>query len=262
MDLGIAGKTALVTGASVGIGRSCAEHLAREGVNLVISARGGERLENTAEEIRRETGVRVVAVSADHGTREGRSTLLTACPEPDILVTCISSPRQTFDYREVTEEDWSDALASTLLGPVELMRATVEGMGQRGFGRVVNIGTIGAKYPLEMRILSGPPRSALINYAIALSKRVARDNVIINNILPGVVETEGLVEIIRFRAETSGVSFAEANDAFRDEFKIPRGRFGRPDEVGAMCAFFCSAHIGYTVGQNLVIDGGWINSLF
>ena len=179
MELGIKGRKAIIAGGSAGMGKECALALAREGVEVCISARGEDRLQATAQEIAQATGVRVVPVAADHGTTEGRTRLLAACPEPDIRVITCSPPRFLQSYLDPEPDEWMSALSTTLLGPVELMRATVGGMAKRGFGRIVNIGTIAAKRPHESRLLSGPPRAALCNYTAAISGGLAKSNVAI-----------------------------------------------------------------------------------
>ena len=184
MDLKIAGRTAIVNGGSVGMGRSAALSLAREGVKVFVSARGEDRLVKACADITAETGTEAVPIAADHSTPEGRERILAACPEPDILVGTCSPPPMTPDYRAITEDQWREAIDISLLSPIAFMRAVVDGMAQRGWGRVVNIATVAAKYPGEIRALSGSTRAALANYTVAVSKVVAKHNVIINNLLP------------------------------------------------------------------------------
>jgi 3-oxoacyl-[acyl-carrier protein] reductase len=163
METGIRGRCALVNGASAGMGRAAAESLAAEGVDLVLSARGAARLEETARDLRARFGVRVTAVAADHSTTEGRKLILDSCPNPDILVATCSPPPMTPDHRLITPEQWQASLETGLMSPVFFMEAVLPGMVQRRWGRIVNIATIAAKYPLELRILSGAPRAALVN---------------------------------------------------------------------------------------------------
>jgi 3-oxoacyl-[acyl-carrier protein] reductase len=177
MDLGIRGRRAIVNGGSAGMGRGSVLALAREGVQLFVSARGEARLRKACEEISRETGASVTPIVADHSTAEGRERILAACPEPDILVGTCSPPPFTGDYATVSNQDWLENLEVTLLSPVQFMKAVVPGMVERGWGRVVNIGTGAAKFPAQVRILSGPPRAALVNYSVAVAKAVARHNV-------------------------------------------------------------------------------------
>lgn len=262
MDLGIGGKTALVAGGSAGLGRASARALAAEGVRLFISARGEDRLRRAAAEIEAETGADVVAVVADHGTVEGREALADACPSPDILVISCSPPPFTEDYRKITVEDWAQAIPTTMLGPIELMRHYSGGMADRKFGRIVHIGTMAAKHPLYLRMLSGPTRSAVTNYAVALSKRVAKHNVVINSMLPGIFKTPGLDQAFEDAASANGTSVAVEADRFLRRWKIPAERYGDADDFGAMCAMLCSQYAGFTIGQSIVVDGGLGGGLF
>jgi 3-oxoacyl-[acyl-carrier protein] reductase len=229
---------------------------------VVISARGEARLRAAAEEIAAVSGGKVTPVVADHSRPEGRSALLAACPAPDILVITCAPPKTTEDYHDIEVEDWHDSIATTLIGPIELMRATLDGMVERGFGRVVNIGTGAAKNPAEIRLLSGPSRAALCNYTVAVSKRVARHNVIINNLLPGMYHTATIAERFTAAAAANGTTYEEETRKFVERWRIPSGRFGDPDDFGAFCAMFCSRFAVNTVGQSLVIDGGLTNVLF
>ncbi|MDG2025520.1 MAG: SDR family oxidoreductase [Acidimicrobiales bacterium] len=262
MDLGIAGRTAIVNGASVGLGAASARALAREGVDLVISARGEDRLLATAEAIAAETGVSVTPVAADHSTDEGRERILAACPNPDILVGTCSPPPWGFDYRDVTPEVWHQYLAEGMVGPAEFIRRTVDGMAERGFGRIINIATGAAKFPNPVRVLSGPPRSALANYSVAVSKVVAADGVTINTLLPGFHHTAAAREQFGAIAEKKGTSYDDEAAFAAEKYGIPAGEFGDPDDFGAVCAMLCSAHAGYITGQSLVVDGGVTVGLF
>ena len=196
-------------------------------------------------------------IAADHSTDEGRAKILEACPEPDILVGTCSPPAVTGDYSVIEPDDWYDTLAITLISPVEFMRATVDGMIERGWGRIVNIGTVAAKHPTEVRMLSGAPRAALVNYTAALARKVARHNVVINNLCPGMFGTDRLLDPMRAQADASGQSMDEVAANFTAQ--IPAGRFGEPYEFGAMCAFLCSQYVGYMAGQNVLMDGGQVN---
>jgi 3-oxoacyl-[acyl-carrier protein] reductase len=262
MDLGIRGKKAIVNGGSAGLGKGSARALAREGVDLVISARGEKRLVAVCEEIAKETGVDVTPIAVDHSTEAGRAKILDACPEPDILVLTCSPPPITGDFREIEAKDWYEGMAVSLISPVEFMKATIDGMVERGFGRIVNIATGAAKFPTQIRILSGAPRAALVNYTVAVSKLVAKHNVIINNLLPGMYHTGTILERYTKLAEENGTSYDEEIAKFVRDWRIPVGRFGDPDDFGAFCALFCSQYANYTVGQNLVMDGGITNSTF
>ena len=262
MDLGIRGKQAIINGGSAGLGKGCAWALAREGVDLVISARGADRLRATAAEIAAETGVCVTPVTADHATADGRERILAACPEPDILVGTCSPPPWGVDFREVNSEEWAPYLASGLLGPVEFIRATVDGMAERGFGRIVNITTGAAKFPNEMRILSGPPRAALANFSVAAAKVMAKHNVTINNLLPGFHHTAAAREQFGHLAKKHGTTYESEVEKWVQSAGIPAGRFGDPDDFGAICALLCSDFAGYIVGQSLVVDGGITTAIF
>jgi 3-oxoacyl-[acyl-carrier protein] reductase len=262
MDLGIAGRKAICAGASAGMGLASARALSREGVEVHISARGEERLAAAAAAIAAETGGKVTPVVADHSTPEGRARLLAVCPEPDILVITCSPPKTTDDFRDIAVEDWRDSFETTMVAPIELMRATVDGMAARGFGRIVNIATVAAKFPSVPRLLSGPARSGLLNYAVAVSKAMAKDNVSINTLLPGMFETETMTDRFRADAAARGTTIEEQRDKVVSRFRVPAGRFGGPEELGAWCAMFCSRQAGYVVGQSLVVDGGLINGLF
>lgn len=262
MDLGIAGKKALVNGGSAGLGKGSARALAAEGVELYISARGEERLLATAEEITRQTGASVTPIVADHASDEGREKILSVCPQPDILVGTCSPAPFTPDFRQVTVAQWQEHLAVGLISPIEFMRATIDGMCERGFGRIVNISTGAAKYPAEIRTLSGPPRAALTNYTVAAAKAVARHNVTINNLLPGMHHTAAAQERFGQIARERGGSYEEVVQDWINEWRIPAEKFGNIDDFGAICALLCSAQANYIVGQNLVIDGGATNSTF
>ena len=261
MDLGIAGRKAICAGASAGMGKAAALALSREGVEVVISARGHARL-RAAAEIAAETGGKVTPVVADHSTPQGRAALLAACPEPDILVITCSPPGMTEDFRNIGVEDWNASLSTSMIAPIELMRMTLDGMAARGFGRIVNIATVAAKFPTVGRLLSGPSRSALHNYAVAVSKAVAKDNVMINTLLPGMFHTETLRVKLEADAAAKGVTYAEERDRYVGRWRIPAAKFGDVEDVGALCAMFCSRYAGYTTGQSLVIDGGLIGGLF
>ena len=253
MDLGIKGKNALVCAASKGLGKGCALALGREGVNLVITARGKEALEATAEEIRKATGARVVAVAGDIATAEGRAQALAACPNPDILVNNAGGPPPG-DFRNWTREDWLKAIDANMLTPIELIKATVDGMIARRFGRVVNITSSAVKAPIAELGLSNGARTGLTGFIAGLSRKTAHANVTINNLLPGRFWTDRLKGNTEHNARQQGKTVDEVKAAL--EKTIPAGRFGTPDEFGAYCAYLCSAQASYVTGQNLLIDGG------
>jgi 3-oxoacyl-[acyl-carrier protein] reductase len=253
MNLGIAGKTALVCGASRGLGRACAEALAREGVDLVIVARTREVLERTGAEIAQATGVKVSAVAADLTTSAGRAAAIAVCPAPDILVTNSQGPLPG-DFRNWSREDWIAALDDMMLGPIEMMRLTVDGMAARGFGRIVNIVSRSVKIPQGELGLSNGARAGLVGFAAGLARQVAARNVTINNLLPGIFDSDAQHRHIRGMLEGSGKTF---DQVFRERAAASTAkRYGDPAEFGAYCAFLCSAHAGYITGQSLLIDGG------
>ena len=262
MDLGIRGRKALVNGGSAGLGKGAAKALAAEGVELYISARGEARLQAAADEIRRDTGATVIPIVANHASDEGREAILAVCPDPDILVGTCSPAPFTPDFREVTVAQWEEHLAIGLISPIEFMRATIDGMCERGFGRIVNISTGASKFPAELRTLSGPPRAALSNYTVAISKSVAKHNVTVNNLLPGMHHTATAEERFTQMAEEQGTSYDAVVQQWIDDWRIPANRFGNIEEFGAVCAMFCSAHAGYITGQSLVVDGGVTNATF
>src|SRR5580765_2468959 len=230
MDLGIAGKSALVCAASKGLGKGCAVNLAREGVNLTIVARTRETIEATAAEIRAATGVKVVAIAADITTQEGRKAALAACPEPDILINNAGGPPPG-DFREWDREVWIKALDANMLTPIELIKATVDGMMARGFGRIVNITSSAVKAPIDILGLSNGARSGLTGFVAGVSRKVVRHNVTINNLLPGQFATDRLRANIEGRAKAAGKSYEDVLAA--GAAAIPAGRFGQRDEFGA-----------------------------
>jgi 3-oxoacyl-[acyl-carrier protein] reductase len=253
MDLGIKGKNALVCAASKGLGKGCALALAREGVNLVITARGKEALEATAEEIRKATGVKVTAVAGDITTAEGRAQALAACPNADILVNNAGGPPPG-DFRNWSREDWLKAIDANMLTPIELIKATVDGMIARKFGRVINITSAAVKMPIPELGLSNGARTGLTGFVAGLSRQVVQHNVTINALLPGPFDTDRLRGNMEFNAKKLGTTAAEL--AKQRANANPAKRFGTADEFGAACAFLASAHAGYITGQNLVLDGG------
>src|SRR6476619_6623794 len=208
MDLGIRGRTALVCAASKGLGKGCAASLAREGVNLVITARGKEALDATAAELEKKYGVRVVAVAGDITTAEGRAAALKACPSPDILVNNAGGPPPG-DFRNWTREDWIKALDANMLTPIELIKATVDGMIGRKFGRIVNITSAAVKAPIDVLGLSNGARSGLTGFVAGLSRKTVKDNVTINALLPGPFETDRLRANLAFNAKNTGKTVEE-----------------------------------------------------
>ncbi len=262
MDLGIAGRKATVNGGSAGMGKAAAMSLAREGVEVVISARGEQRLLEACKEITDATGARVTPVCADHSSGEGRARILAACPEPDILVGTCAPPPMTPDYRAITDDQWRSAIDISLLSPVKFMNEVLDGMRARKWGRIVNIATVAAKYPVEIRALSGSTRAALANYCGAVALVVAKDNVIINNLLPGMHHSATVEEQFNGWAKTNGTTYEEEVAKFSKEWNIAAARFGDCEDVGDMTAIFCSEFANYMTGQSLVMDGGATRSTF
>jgi 3-oxoacyl-[acyl-carrier protein] reductase len=253
MDLGIRGCRAIVCAASKGLGRACAEALAENGVELVIGARGAEALEATAESIRTTYGVPVTAVAGDVASEAGRAALLAACPDPDILINNAGGPPPG-DFRDWDEAAWLAALRANMLAPIALMRAVVDGMAARGFGRVVNITSAAVKAPIPDLGLSNGARAGLTGLVSGVARQLAPQGVTINNILPGRFATDRLRSNIAAGAARRGVAVEEAER--QAVAAIPAGRFGDPAEFGQLCAFLCSRQAGYITGQNLLIDGG------
>jgi 3-oxoacyl-[acyl-carrier protein] reductase len=253
VDLGIEGKIALVCGASRGLGKACALALAQEGVNLAIVARTREVIERTGAEIAQATGVEVTAVAADLTTPVGRAAALAACPEPDILVTNSQGPLPG-DFHDWTRDDWMAALDDMMLSPIDMIRLTIDGMSARGFGRIVNIVSRSVKIPQAELGLSSGARAGLVGFAAGLSRQAAARNVTINNLLPGIFDSDAQHRHIRGMLAGTGKTFEQVFRA-RAEASTAK-RYGDPAELGALCAFLCSAHAGYITGQSLLIDGG------
>jgi 3-oxoacyl-[acyl-carrier protein] reductase len=253
VDLGIRGKTALVCGASRGLGRACALALAREGADVTIVARTRDAIESAAAEIARATGVKADPVAADFTTPNGRAAALAACPQPDILINNAQGPLPG-NFHDWTRDDWIAALDDMMLGPIEMMRLTVDGMTARGFGRIVNIVSRSVKVPQAELGLSNGARSGLVGFAGGLARQTADRNVTINNLLPGIFDSDAQHRHIRGMLAETGKTFDEV---FRARAEAsPAKRYGDPAEFGAYCAFLCSAQAGYITGQNLLIDGG------
>jgi 3-oxoacyl-[acyl-carrier protein] reductase len=252
MDLGIRGKTALVCAASKGLGKGCAASLAREGVNLVITARGKEALDATADELRK-LGVKVTAVAGDITTPAGREAALAVCPNPDILVNNAGGPPPG-DFKDWDRDAWIRALDANMITPILMMRAVIDGMTARKFGRIVNITSGAVKAPIPELGLSNGARTGLTGFVAGLSRKTVRHNVTINSILPGPFETDRLRSNLAFNAKNTGKSVEEVR-RIRSEAN-PAGRFGTVEEFGDACAYLCSAQAGYITGQNLLLDGG------
>jgi len=253
MDLGIRGKKALVCGASKGLGRGCANSLAREGCEVTIVGRTRESIEKAAAEIQAMSGSKVNAVAVDITTPEGRAAVLAACPNPDIMVTNAGGPPPG-DFRKFTRDDWIKAIDGNMLTPIELIKSTIDGMIARRFGRIINITSSAVKSPIDYLALSNGARSGLTGFVAGLSRAVVKHNVTINNMLPGVFDTDRIRSNFEFNAKSRSMTL----DAVRTERmgQLPAERFGDPAEFGELCAYLCSAQAGYITGQNMLIDGG------
>ncbi|WP_428420068.1 SDR family NAD(P)-dependent oxidoreductase [Methylibium sp.] len=254
MDLGIAGKWALVCGASKGLGHGCAQALVAEGVNVVVTARRAETLAAAVAALRAlNPAVEVRAVAGDITTPDGRAQALAACPQVDILVNNAGGP-PTGDFRDWDRATWIAALDANMLTPIELMKAVVDPMMARGFGRIVNITSAAVKAPIDILGLSNGARSGLTGFVAGLARKTVACNVTINNLLPGPFDTDRLAATLEGAAQASGQTVAAV--MAQRALKNPAGRFGTAAEFGAACAFLCSAQAGYITGQNLLMDGG------
>jgi len=256
MDLGLQGRWALVCASSKGLGRACAQSLVGEGVNVVITARGAEALERTAAELRAlNPAVQVRAVAGDIATEAGRAEALAACPQVDILVNNAGGPPPG-DFRDWDRAAWLAALEANMLTPIELIKATVDAMAERGFGRIVNITSGAVKAPIDTLGLSNGARSGLTGFVAGLARqpRLAGRNVTINNLLPGAFDTERLGKTMAAAAAKTGQTLEQV--MAKRAAAIPAQRLGQAAEFGALCAMLCSAHAGYLTGQNILLDGG------
>jgi 3-oxoacyl-[acyl-carrier protein] reductase len=253
MDLGISGKNALVTGASRGMGKAAAMALARENVDLTINARTPETLEAAAAEIRALTGARVTAVVGDITTLAGREAVLSACPKPDILVNNADGELPG-DFRNWSREDWLRGIDRMMLTPIDMMRLTADGMMERKFGRIVNIVSRSVKIAQAELGMSNAARSGLVGFVAGLARQTIAHNVTINNVLPGIIASDGQRQHVEVLAQESGRSFDDIWAARAAQ--NPAGRYGRPEDVGAYIVFLCSANAGFVTAQNLLIDGG------
>lgn len=258
MDLGIKNKWALVCGASKGLGLGCAQALVQEGVNVVIVARGAELLEASAATLRSDfadsSGTQVIAVPADITTDEGRAAVFAVRRDFDIVVTNAGGPPPG-DFREWDRAAWIKAIDANMLTPIELIKATVDGMAARGFGRIINITSSAVKSPIDVLGLSNGARSGLTGFVAGIARsKIAAQGVTINNLLPGLFDTDRIKTTMAGAALKQGVDVSVVLDARRKT--IPAQRLGTPAEFGAICAFLCSAHAAYITGQNVLADGG------
>ena len=255
MDLGVAGKEALVWGGSKGMGYACALRLAQEGANVTIAARTESTLKAAAEAINAACGRAGAAqyAVADIRTEPGRAAVLAVCPQPDILINNADGPRVN-DMNDLTREDWLAAFDAMALGPIEMIKATLDGMQARGWGRIINITSRSVKIPQYELGLSNGARSVLVGFVAGLSRKTVRHNVTINNVLPGIFATDAQKHHVQGLVEQTGRPFEEIW-AERSAGN-PAGRYGEPEEVGALCAYLCSSKAGFITGQSFLIDGG------
>ena len=253
MDLGIRGRRALICASSKGLGKGCAEALAGEGVDLVLNARGAESLEATAASIRSTYGVSVEAVAADITTEAGQAAVLETAGDIDILVTNAGGPPPGL-WSDWGRDDFIAAFDANLLTPIALIKAALPGMMDRGWGRIVNITSVAVKAPIPVLGLSNTARSGLTGYVAGVSRQVAGSGVTINNLLPGLHDTDRLVTLDKLDAGARGISEDDARQARMQS--VPAGRFGTSEEFGAACAWLCSDKAGFVIGQNILLDGG------
>lgn len=254
MDLGISGKRAIVCASSRGLGRACARALAEAGCEIVINGVDPERLERVAGEIRDETGARITPVAGDVSTSECQAALLKACPDPDILVNNNAGPPLR-DFRELDRDAMLKGAVMNMVTPIELIQKVIDPMAERGFGRIVNITSYSVMTPIQGLDLSSGARAGLTAFMSGVARQVASRNVTINNLLPGMFDTDRLRSTFAPRARMTGKSEDEVAAERRDT--IPAGRFGDPREFGQTCAFLCSVHAGYLTGRNILLDGGY-----
>jgi 3-oxoacyl-[acyl-carrier protein] reductase len=259
MDLGIRGRQALVCAGSKGLGKACAYSLVREGVNVTIVARGQQTLEETAAELRALNSGAVTAVVADITSAEGRALALKHCPSPDILITNAGGP-PAGDFRDLTHEMWLAALEANMLTPIALIRSTIDQMISRQFGRIINITSSAVKAPIDILALSNGARSGLTGFVAGIARKSASKNVTINNLLPGLFDTETMRSRSESMAQASGKSFEEVQQQRLQP--IAAGRFGMPSEFGDACAYLCSSQAAYITGMNFLIDGGAYPGVF
>lgn len=259
MDLGIKGKKAIVCASSRGLGRGCATALAEAGCDLVVNGRDSAVLAATASQIRAEYGVEVIEIAGDVADPAVRAKLLSACPAPDILVNNNGGPPFR-DFRELTREAMLEGVTNNMVTPIELIQCVIDGMAERGFGRIVNITSLSVYQPIPGLDLSSGARAGLTSFLAGVARTVAARNVTINHILPGKFDTDRIRSSIGFTAKNAGLGYDE--EAARQAAAIPAGRFGTADEFGSACAFLCSAQASYITGQNLIMDGGLYPSAF
>ena len=253
MNLGLRGKKAIVCASSKGLGFGCARALAREGVQLFINGRDSDQLDMAAGEIKRDTDARIVTISGDIAAPSTREAIIESCPNPDVLVNNAGGP-PAGDFRDWERADWIKALDNNMLAPIDMIKAVVDGMIERRFGRIVNITSGAVKAPIDVLGLSNGARAGLTGFVSGLARDIACHNVTINNLLPGAFETGRMTGVARAIALANNLDPEEELE--RRKMLIPAQRWGDPDEFGHACAFLCSADAGYITGQNLLIDGG------
>lgn len=253
MDLGIAGRKAIVCASSRGLGRACAMRLAEAGCEVVVNGLDPKRLDATAADIRSKTGAKVIAVAADVSTKEGQAALFSACPEPDILVANNAGPPFR-DFRDLDRQKMIDGVVGNMIVPIELIQRAIDPMVKKKFGRIVNITSGSVKMPLVGLDLSSGARAGLTAFLAGVARSVAQHNVTINFMLPGPFDTDRLRSNHEATAKKQGITVEQATAA--RAATVPAKRLGNPDEFGAACAFLCSTHAGYITGQNLLLDGG------
>jgi len=259
MDLGIAGRKAIVCASSRGLGRACAIALAEAGCEVIINGRDEAKLAATADEIAKATGAKVVPIAGDVGSEAGRAALLAACPSADILVNNNSGPPPK-DFRQLSRDAMVEGLDANMMTPILLVQKVIDGMIERRFGRIINITSGSVKMPMTGLDLSSGARAGLTSFLSGVARQVAEANVTINNILPGAFDTDRLKSAGAAQAKMRGISYDDLQSARRQS--IPAKRFGNPEEFGQLCAFLASAHAGYITGQNMLIDGGAYPSAF
>jgi 3-oxoacyl-[acyl-carrier protein] reductase len=259
MDLGIRGNKAIVCASSRGLGLGCATALAEAGCDLVMNGRDAAVLAKSAQELRDTYGVNVTEVAGDVAEPAVREALLAACPNPDILVNNNGGPPFR-DFRELSSEAMMQGVSNNMITPIELVKAVIDGMSERGFGRIINITSMSVYQPIAGLDLSSGARAGLTAFLAGIARTVANRNVTINHILPGKFDTDRIRTSIEFSAKKAGTSFED--QAERQAASIPAGRLGTPEEFGKACAFLCSAHAGYITGQSLRLDGGDFASSF
>ena len=259
MDLGIVNKSAIVCASSRGLGKGCAKHLVEAGCKVIINGRDKDAVLRTTDELSKNAANEPVAVIADVSTLDGQAALLEACPNPDILVNNNGGPPRR-DFRELSRDDILDGVTQNMVTPIELIQAVIDGMSERGFGRIVNITSLSVYTAVPGLDLSSGARAGLSSFLAGVCRSVADKNVTINQILPGKMDTDRLKGGFQMAADAKGISVEEARQ--QEEMGIPAKRFGNADEFGALCAFLCSQHAGYITGRNFLVDGGLNQNAF